>query len=147
MKWKGFGQKAGKGFSREPDEDRKNNKDKQDPEVSGRHRDEDGIKGRLNRVQNVIYWDYIDKSFIVIPEVDKSEDFGTGHMDNRGKRPEGRRPDRFGAEPEVQPRKRAERVGDVNRWPTDPLWERAGGPAAGAGPEAWEQVLTRPASM
>ncbi|KAJ7439175.1 hypothetical protein B0H11DRAFT_1934768 [Mycena galericulata] len=27
------------------------------------------------------------------------------------------------------------------------LRERAGGPAAGAGPEAWEQVLARPASM
>ncbi|KAJ7430535.1 hypothetical protein B0H11DRAFT_2211012 [Mycena galericulata] len=120
----------------------KNNKDKQDPEVSRRHRDEDG-----NRVQNVIYWDYIDKSFIVIPEVDESEDFGTGHRDNRGKRPEGRRPDRFGAEPEAQPLKQAERVGDANRRPTDPLRERAGGPAAGAGPEAWEQVLARPASM
>ncbi|KAJ7432606.1 hypothetical protein B0H11DRAFT_2209363 [Mycena galericulata] len=93
----------------------KNNKDKQDPEVSRRHRDEDG-----NRVQNVIYWDYIDKSFIVIPEVDKSEDFGTGHRDNHGKRPEGRSPDRFGAEPEAQPWKRAERVGDANGWPPDP---------------------------
>ncbi|KAJ7508045.1 hypothetical protein B0H11DRAFT_1902355 [Mycena galericulata] len=34
-----------------------------------------------------------------------------------------------------------------NGWPTDPLRERAGGPAAGARLEAWEQVLARPASM
>ncbi|KAJ7468965.1 hypothetical protein B0H11DRAFT_1920770 [Mycena galericulata] len=94
----------------------KNNKDKQDPEVSRRHRDEDGTDtgttvGNVRRAGGPIG-----------SERNRRRSHGN---ELRG----------------------LELVKRSNGWPTDPLRERAGGPAAGAGPEAWEQVLARPASM